>query len=256
MTGTVDLRSRSDSAPGKPAALAGVTPAMVRVVAESDGVCVRPLVRQVLDRETGQSVTVALPCGSTRESRCPSCAKRARWLRMQQCREGWHLTDEPEPPAAEPSDLRGQRAGRRPGRGCRCRRAGAWPRGGERRVRSTRRVEGFPDLPAVPMDAGTIGRTFVDPVTGRTFRPSMFLTLTLPSYGRIRDGVPVDPDSYDYRRAALDALLFPRLLDRFWQNLRRCAGVQGAVLLRDRGPTPAGSASARRGPRGDPAGHL
>ena len=42
----------------------------------------------------------------------------------------------------------------------------------------------------------------------------------------IRDGVPVDPDSYDYRRAALDALLFPRLLDRFWQNLRRCAGYK------------------------------
>ena len=77
---------------------------MVRVVAESDGVCVRPLVRQVLDRETGESVTVALPCGSTRESRCPSCAKRARWLRMQQCREGWHLSDEPEPSAAGPAD--------------------------------------------------------------------------------------------------------------------------------------------------------
>jgi hypothetical protein len=52
---------------------------------------------QVLDRETGQSVTVTLPCGSTRESRCPSCANRARWLRMQQCRDGWHLADEPKP---------------------------------------------------------------------------------------------------------------------------------------------------------------
>ena len=54
----------------------------------------------------------------------------------------------------------------------------------------------------------------------------MFLTLTLPSYGRVRDGVPVNPDTYDYRRAALDALLFPRLLDRFWQNLRRCAAYK------------------------------
>ena len=34
------------------------------------------------------------------------------------------------------------------------------------------------------------------------------------------------PTAYDYRRAALDALLFPRLLDRFWQNLRRCAGYR------------------------------
>jgi hypothetical protein len=40
------------------------------------------------------------------------------------------------------------------------------------------------------------------------------------------EGVPVDPGSYDYRRAALDALHFPKLVDRFWQNLRRCAGYQ------------------------------
>ena len=54
----------------------------------------------------------------------------------------------------------------------------------------------------------------------------MFLTLTLPSYGTVHDGVPVDPDRYDYRRAALDALHFPKLVDRFWQNLRRCAGYK------------------------------
>ena len=55
----------------------------------------------------------------------------------------------------------------------------------------------------------------------------MFVTLTLPSYGRVTaEGVPVDPDRYDYRRAALDALHFPKLVDRFWQNLRRCAGYQ------------------------------
>ncbi|MGH3504093.1 MAG: replication initiator, partial [Nocardioidaceae bacterium] len=55
----------------------------------------------------------------------------------------------------------------------------------------------------------------------------MFLTLTLGSYGRVRrDGTPVDPETYDYRRAALDALHFPKLVDRFWQNLRRAAGYQ------------------------------
>jgi hypothetical protein len=55
----------------------------------------------------------------------------------------------------------------------------------------------------------------------------MFVTLTLPSYGRVtREGVPADPASYDYRRAALDALHFPKLVDRFWQNLRRCAGYR------------------------------
>ncbi|HZM80586.1 MAG TPA: replication initiator, partial [Candidatus Limnocylindrales bacterium] len=40
------------------------------------------------------------------------------------------------------------------------------------------------------------------------------------------EGVPTDPERYDYRRAALDALHFPKLVDRFWQNLRRCAGYQ------------------------------
>jgi len=52
--------------------------------------------------------------------------------------------------------------------------------------------------------------------------------MTLPSYGKVipRAGVPVDASRYDYRRAALDALLFPRLLDRWWQNLRRCAGYK------------------------------
>jgi len=47
----------------------------------------------------------------------------------------------------------------------------------------------------------------------------------MPSYGPVRaDGTPVDPDSYDYRRAALDALHLPKLWDRFIQNLRRAVG--------------------------------
>ena len=97
--------------------------------------------------------------------------------------------------------------------------------GGVRRSRSTRRRQDAPDLPRIPMEQRTVGRTFTA-ADGTVYRPSMFVTLTLPSYGRVRDGVPVDPAGYDYRRAALDALLFPRLLDRFWQNLRRCAGYR------------------------------
>ena len=74
------------------------------------------------------------------------------------------------------------------------------------------------------MSDRTTGRVFEAP-DGKTYRPSMFLTLTLPSYGRVTgDGVPLDPRSYDYRRAALDAMHFPKLVDRFWQNLRRCSG--------------------------------
>ena len=78
----------------------------------------------------------------------------------------------------------------------------------------------------LPMDDGTIGRVY-EASDGKTYRPSMFLTLTLGSYGRVRgDGTPVDPGGYDYRRAALDARHFPKLVDRFWQNLRRCAGYR------------------------------
>ena len=81
----------------------------------------------------------------------------------------------------------------------------------------------------------------------------MFLTLTLPSYGTIQDGAPVDPGSYDYRRAALDAILFPRLVDQFWKTLRRCRRLRGAVLLGGGAATPPRSASACRDPGRDPA---
>ena len=51
------------------------------------------------------------------------------------------------------------------------------------------------------------------------------MTLTCPSYGRVgEDGAPADPDTYDYRRAARDALHFAALFDRFIQNLRRLVG--------------------------------
>jgi hypothetical protein len=54
----------------------------------------------------------------------------------------------------------------------------------------------------------------------------MFVTLlTSDTYGRVQeDGTPVDPERYDYRRAARDAVHFASLVDRWWQNLRRVAG--------------------------------
>jgi hypothetical protein len=144
---------------------------------------------------------------------------------MQQCAEGWHRTDEPEhtdtrTPTADSLDDRAaedddQSAGR---------------------VRSTRRRSDAVDLPKMPIEDRTVGRVFTAP-DGREYRPSMFLTLTLPSYGPVlRSGAPRDPGSYDYRRAALHALFFSKLVDRFWQNLRRCAGYKvqyfSAVELR------------------------
>ena len=83
---------------------------------------------------------------------------------------------------------------------------------------------GRPRPPRRPVTARTIGRAFTAP-DGKAYRPSMFLTLTCDSYGKVReDGTPADPDRYDYRRAARDALHFPALFDRLIQNLRRFLG--------------------------------
>jgi hypothetical protein len=73
-------------------------PELVREAALAADVCVRPLVAKVTDTDTGETRMVPIACGTTRESRCPPCADRARRLRIQQCREGWHLTEEPERP--------------------------------------------------------------------------------------------------------------------------------------------------------------
>ena len=191
-----------------------LSPELVGEVAVAQGVCARPVISRVTNTETGEVCLVPIWCGSTREDRCPACADRARRLRMQQCREGWHLDTEPE---WQPTDEEGQGdelGDHRPEPDC------------SRRVRSTRRRQDAPDLPNVTVEDRTIGRVFTAP-DGKTYRPSMFVTLTLGSYGRVTaEGVPTDPERYDYRRAALDALHFPKLVDRFWQNLRRCAGYQ------------------------------
>jgi hypothetical protein len=114
----------------------------------------------------------------------------------------------------------------------------------QKRKRSTRRRQDAPDLPRQKVAPRTVGRTYTAP-DGTVYRPSTWLTLTLDSYGPVHTearggrscpcghlhakdsgvlGTPLDRSRYDYRRAAWDAVHFPRLLDRFWQNLRRCAG--------------------------------
>ena len=201
--------------PALAAAAPPLTAEMVQAGADQVGVCRRPFLRKVTDRATGDVTTVPIPCGSTRASVCPACADKARRLRMQQCREGWHLTDDPLPP--DPTEDEKPDQDDEEGKTTT-----------ERRVRSTQRLPDFPDLPKVVPEQTSVGRTFTDPKSGAVFRPSMFITLTLPSYGRIvpGTGIPVVPSQYDYRRAALDALFFPRLVDRWWQNLRRCAGYK------------------------------
>lgn len=230
---------------------------VAEAVAEANGVCVRSLAMRVTDTVTGASEIVEIPCGSRLESRCAPCARRARALRMVQCREGWHLEEEPVTEPVEPDGHqrwlvewrayaqtqrdKAEAEGSAEGEG-----VAFWdatiaevdaelsasgvrgtvtdgPSPGERRTRSTRRRQDTPDLPRRAMAPTTLGRTFTTP-DGKRFRPSMFITLTLPSYGRVREGVPVDPGSYDYARAARDAIHFSKLVDRFVQNLRRVAG--------------------------------
>jgi hypothetical protein len=228
------------------------------------GVCLRPVALRRTDLHTGQTELIDIPCGATREDKCAPCAKRARRLRQVQIREGWHRTDEPnpapEPATAEQRGLILLRADFEAARDQAVREA-QWGqiaeldqaiaeveeaiaaegmRGrvapphttpgdedqddGKRRRRSTRRRQDVPDLPRQKVDHRTVGRVYVAP-DGTEHRPSMWLSLTLDTYGRVlEDGTPVNPATYDYRRAAWDAVHFPRLLDRFFQNLRRCAG--------------------------------
>jgi len=127
--------------------------------------------------------------------------------------------------------------------------------------RSTRRRSDATEISRLPVQNRTVGKVYAGR-DGRTYRPSTLLTLTLGSHGSVhravrrngqlaacecgalhgwRDdllGTPIDPDAYDYRSAALDAIHFARVIDRFWQNLRRASGwnVQyaGAVELQRR----------------------
>ena len=226
---------------------------VVKDLAVEHGACIRPIQLRRTNLDTGETDTVLVPCGHTLAHVCPSCAERARTLRAAQCREGWHLEDEPDHhprpghrgPAVVDRETRRSPAAPRPGR----RRPGrtpptwtssspSWTRRSPRqacaarpprpsparRHRSTRRRQDAPDLPRRKVSPRTVGKTYTAP-DGKTFRPSLFVTLTCPSYGRVdEDGAPADPAAYDYDRAARDALAFAALFDRFIQNLRRYLG--------------------------------
>ncbi|WP_347355097.1 replication initiator [Intrasporangium sp.] len=203
-----------------------LTAEVTREVALKEGVCIHPVLHQVTDLATGSVTTVVMPCRATRESRCPSCAAAARRVRIQQCTEGWHLEHEPEPPTVRTGDAQHPDDEVEADEDDEPAADDDEPEPG-RRTRSTRRRSDAPDLPVKPVQNRTVGTVF-EGANGRRYRPSMFVTLTLPSYGRVTPGkgVPVDMDEYDYRTAALDAMHFPKLLDRWMQNLRRCAGYK------------------------------
>jgi len=224
---------------------------VVKDLAAEHGACLRPVQLRRTEIDTGYVEQVLIPCGHTLASVCPPCAERARILRATQCREGWHLDQEPvidpDPATEQQKALITDRAEAQEGRdllasagldvGELDERIGeldeeiteAGMRGSvlparPRRHRSTRRRQDTAPLPRRPVSARTIGKTYTAP-DGKTFRPSLFVTLTCPSYGQVgEDGTPVDPDGYDYQQAARDALHFAALFDRFIQNLRRFVG--------------------------------
>jgi hypothetical protein len=225
---------------------------VVREVAVTNGGCVRPIQLRRTDTTTGQVEQVLVPCGHTLATVCPSCAERNKTLRAAQCREGWHLDREPVTNPDAPDDVQRmwieKRAETQAERdqaqaaGQDTREADALnaeldeeitrsgvrgkvlPARSTHRHRSTRRRQDTPDLPRRTIASHTIGKTYTSP-DGKTFRPSMFVTLTCPGYGRVlQDGTPADPAAYDYPRAARDALHFAALFDRFIQNLRRFLG--------------------------------
>ncbi|HEX5145241.1 MAG TPA: replication initiator [Mycobacterium sp.] len=131
-----------------------------------------------------------------------------------------------------------------------------------RTVRSTRRRTDAGELPRLAVEHRTVGQVYRGK-DGRLHQPSTLLTITLPSYGPVHSearsrrglmqpcgcgqlhgeqdpllGTPVDPDTYDYGAQARDTMFFPKVLDRFWQNLRRATGMQiqyaGCVELQRR----------------------
>jgi hypothetical protein len=230
------------------------TLAVLREIAVEYGVCLRPVtMRRVLADGTVQVIDI--DCGATRTSKCASCAAKAKKLRKVQAREGWHRTTEPiqpEPAADDQRELVRQRA-EAEWQKARAEQLGDWDQAAQlaeqighfdqqilvsglrgranksgevkRRARSTRRRQDTVSLPRRHVSPTTLGQVYIGR-DGRPHHSSMFLTLTLGSYGRVRrsDSTPVNLDTYDYHRAALDAVHFPALLDRFWQNLRRAVG--------------------------------
>jgi hypothetical protein len=253
---------------------------VLTTLAESHGVCVRPLAIRRTDTDTGAADVIEVPCGARLASKCKPCAERNRRLRIQQIREGWHLAEEPTFPPDKPGDgvlslvrlrahleferVEAERAARWDqlpdldeaiaeveeviaAEGLRGHLTPAERKSKPRKARSTKRRTDAPDLPRLPVQNRTIGRAYAGR-DGRTYRPSMLVSLTLGSYGPVHSsvrrgaylvscecgqlhgqgdeqlGTPIDPGTYDYRRAALDAIHFARVLDRWWQNLRRAAG--------------------------------
>jgi hypothetical protein len=140
-----------------------VSDEMLRELAAGEGVCVRPVLHRVTDTQTGVSRLVPIRCGATREQVCPSCAQRNRRLRMQQCREGWHLDANSTSTSTRATSSRTTTPTRTTGLTPAPTSIRAIPvgwRGLADGSAPTRRRQDAPDLPRLPVAARTIGQKF------------------------------------------------------------------------------------------------
>jgi hypothetical protein len=238
----------------------------LRQEAERHGVCIRPIAIRRIDTVTGQAEIIEVPCGARLASKCRPCAERNRRLRIQQIREGWHLAEEPAITPQRPGEgvraLIRVRANLEFARD-EAERESRWeqvadadagivevddhlsntglrghltPRertAGERRVRSTRHRQDIPDLPRLRVDKRTVGRVYTGP-DGRQHRPSMLVTLTLPSHGLVHSAARLSArrsQTLRLRLPAWTARRAPRRADRPG-HLRLSEGRPGRHPLR------------------------
>lgn len=129
--------SRVASGPGR--RLPGAYRGAARAGRGEPGTVSRPAMNEVTDTLTGRVHLVPTPCRATLVATRAPCAQKNRVLRMQQCREGWHLEPEPEPLAVEEPRLDVDASG------------AEQDEPSSRRIPSPRHRQDVPDLPPVPM---------------------------------------------------------------------------------------------------------
>ena len=225
---------------------------VVQDLAVEHGACIRPVQLRRTNLDTGEVDQVLVPCGHTLAHVCPSCAERARTLRAAQCREGWHLEDEPDltpdpatddqqwwvtmrADAQQPRD-QAEAAGQDTAdfdelireldeeitkSGIR---GNVPPDQPARRHRSTRRRQDTPDLPRRKVSPRTLGQDLHR--AGRQDLPPVDVRhadLPVLRPGRRRRH-PGRPGRLRLRPGRPGRAAFAALFDRFIQNLRRYLG--------------------------------
>ena len=205
-------------------------------------VCVRPMLRRVDDRQTGAEQVVPIPCGSTREAVCPPCARKARRAadaavrrRLAPHRRTRH----------RPSRTRRRRSGPRTT-------TRTWTDDDERWSSGSGRPGGgrtCRTCRGCRWRTATVGRVFTAP-DGTAYRPSMFLTLTLPLLRRrsLANGAPRQPGALRLPAGRAGCVALPEAGRPVLAEPAPLRRLQGAVLRRRRTPTPARPAPARRHP--------